>query len=142
MDNRLNTPFWALRISLGLVAFLAGLDKFFNLLTDWTEYLAPQVSSLVPLSAPTMMGIAGVIEMVAGVLLLAGITRIGGYVVMGWLLLIALSLIVSGRFLDVAVRVLAMAVGAYTLARLSEVRADSKERSHSHSDFRGTVAEA
>ena len=123
MDKRLDSAFWALRIGLGLTAFLAGLDKFFNLLTDWTQYLSPALAHVLPMAPGAAMRVAGVIEIAAGLLLLAGVTRLGGYVVMGWLVFIALTLVTSGRFLDVAVRDVVMAIGAYTLARLSEVRA-------------------
>jgi uncharacterized membrane protein YphA (DoxX/SURF4 family) len=122
MDPRLNSIFWSLRIAFGLTAFLAGLDKFLNLLTNWEQYANPLVLSIVPLSAGTLMRVAGVIEMIAGIAILAGLTRLGGYVVAAWLVAIALSLVTSGRFLDVAVRDLVMALGAFTLARISEIR--------------------
>jgi uncharacterized membrane protein YphA (DoxX/SURF4 family) len=123
MDSRLNSAFWSLRIGLGLAAFLAGLDKFFNLLADWGSYLAPSLARLLPVSTPAAMHLAGVIEMIAGLALLAGITRLGGYVVMAWLLLIALTLLAGGHYFDVAVRDVEMAIAAFTLAKLSEVRA-------------------
>jgi uncharacterized membrane protein YphA (DoxX/SURF4 family) len=122
MDSRLTAPFWTLRIALGLTAFLAGLDKFFNLLTNWEKYASPLLLHLVPLPAGTLMRIAGLIEIIAGVAVLGGITRLGGYVIAGWLTLIALSLITTGQYFDVAVRDLVMACGAFVLARLSEVR--------------------
>ena len=122
MDSRLNPVFRALQIAFGLTAFLAGLDKFLNLLTDWEKYASPLVLNIVPLSAGTLMRVAGVIEMIAGIVILAGLTRLGGYVVAAWLTLIAVSLVTSGQYFDVAVRDLVMAVGAFTLAKLSEVR--------------------
>ena len=132
MDSRLNSAFWALRIAIGLTAFLAGLDKFFNLLTNWEQYASPLALGVLPLSATALMRAAGVIEMIAGIVVLAGLTRLGGYIVAAWLTVIALSLVTSGRFLDVAVRDLAMAAGAFTLAKLSEVGqgsgAESKSR--------------
>lgn len=123
MDARLNSIYWTLRIAFGLTAFLAGLDKFLNLLTNWEQYVSPLVLNVVPLSATTLMQVAGVIEMIAGVVVLAGLTRLGGYVVAAWLTLIALSLVSTGQFLDVAVRDLVMALGAFSLARISEIRA-------------------
>ena len=117
-----NTTYWTLRIAFGLTAFLAGLDKFFNLLTNWEQYANPLITQMLTIPPSTLMRVAGVIEIVAGLALLAGITRIGGYVVAAWLTLIAISLVASGRFLDVAVRDLVMAAGAFTLARLSEAR--------------------
>src|SRR5688572_24363164 len=125
MDPRLNSAFWTLRIAFGLTAFLAGLDKFLNLLTNWEQYASPLVLNIVPLSAGTLMRVAGVIEIIVGVAILAGLTRLGGYVVAGWLTLIALTLLTTGQFFDVAVRDLVMACGAFTLARLSEVRAEA-----------------
>lgn len=122
MDARLNSVFWSLRIGFGAAAFLAGLDKFFNLLVDWGQYLSPLFTRVVPLSVETTMAAVGVIEMAVGILVLGGLTRLGGYVVMAWLVLIALNLITTGRFFDVAVRDVIMAIGAYGLARLTEVR--------------------
>jgi len=122
MNPKLNSAWWALRIGLGLAAFLAGLDKFFNILTDWGQYLSPLVKDLIPVSGDAFMRLVGVIEMAVGVLILAGFARVGGYVVMVWLVGIAVSLLTTGRFFDVAVRDVEMALAAYTLARLTEVR--------------------
>ena len=122
MNEKLNSAWWALRVGLGLAAFLAGLDKFFNILTDWGQYLSPFVRDLVPVSGDVFMRLVGVIEMAVGGLILAGFARIGGYIVMVWLVGIALSLLTTGRFFDVAVRDVEMALAAYTLARLTEAR--------------------
>lgn len=119
LEPRLNAPWWALRLAYGLVPIIAGLDKFTNLLTDWTQYLSPLVANLVP--ASTFMHIVGVIEIVAGVLVLTRWTRIGALVVGAWLVAIAINLITTGHFFDVAVRDLVMAVGAFTLSRLAEL---------------------
>lgn len=122
MDNKLNSAWWALRIGLGVGPFLAGLDKFFNLLTNWPMYLNPSIARLLPVSGATFMHIVGVIEMIVGLAILTRWTRLGGYVAMIWLTLIALTLVLGGMFFDVAVRDLEMAIAAYTLARLTEVR--------------------
>ena len=131
-----NVPFpdgawWALRIGLGVGPFLAGLDKFFNLLTDWTMYLNPWVASILPMSPAAFMRAVGVIEMVVGAAILAGITRFGGYVAAAWLVGIAVNLVTTGHYFDVAVRDVAMAIAAFTLARLTEagVGADVRSRS-------------
>src|SRR5262249_48960020 len=99
--ERLTTPWWALRVVLGAIAFLAGLDKFFNLLADWPAYLSPTVRSLLPISLPTFMHIVGIVEMAVGVVILAGYTRLGGYIAAAWLLCIAVDLVTTGRYLDV-----------------------------------------
>lgn len=122
MDQRLNVPYWVLRIGIGLTAFLAGLDKFFNILTDWTMYLSPIAARMIPLSPPAFMRVVGVIEMIAGAIVLAGLTRIGGYIVMAWLIAIAVNLVTTGMFYDLAVRDVDVSLGAFVLARLSEIR--------------------
>ena len=122
MDQRLNAPYWVLRIGIGLGAFLAGLDKFFNILADWEMYLSPLVTKVVPVSAPAFMHIVGVIEMLAGTLLLIGVTEIGGYIVMAWLIAIAINLVTTGQFYDLAVRDVEISLGAFTLARLTAIR--------------------
>ena len=119
-SDELKKPYWALRVAFGAVPIVAGLDKFTNLLTDWEQYLSPLVSSVVP--AATFMHAVGIIEIVAGILVLSKFTRVGAYVVALWLVGIALNLLSTGRFFDVAVRDLVMATGAYTLAKLQEAR--------------------
>ena len=120
MDRRVESARQVLRVVFGIVPFLAGLDKFFNLLTDWPRYLSPAAQAILPVSGQTFMHFAGVVEMVVGVAILSRWTVIGSYVAAAWLVAIALNLAASGNFLDVAVRDLVMATAAYTLARLTE----------------------
>jgi uncharacterized membrane protein YphA (DoxX/SURF4 family) len=140
-NSRIDQTWWALRLTYGLVAFLAGLDKFFNILTNWVAYLAPPVTTLLPVSGETLMHIVGVVEMLVGMLILTNWTRVGSYVASAWLLLIALTLVLTGSHFDVAVRDAAMAVGAWTLARLTEVRHPA-EAGFTGSVHRSSVAEA
>jgi uncharacterized membrane protein YphA (DoxX/SURF4 family) len=121
-DNRVNSSWWTLKIAYGAVPIVAGLDKFTNLLTDWTQYLSPLATRVVPVAPATFMRAVGIIEIIAGILVLTKFTRLGAYVVSAWLVAIALNLVSTGHFLDVAVRDLMMALGAYTLARLTEAR--------------------
>ena len=121
-DSTLNSAWWALKIGLGVGPFLAGLDKFFNLLTNWQMYLSPSVERLLPISGGTFMHIVGIIEMVVGIAVLTRWTRLGAYVAMIWLIAIAVNLVSTGIFYDLAVRDLEIAIGAFTLARLTEFR--------------------
>lgn len=108
-----------LKYTFGLVPIVAGLDKFTNILTDWSQYLSEGVMGIIPLQPSTFMMIVGIIEIIAGVLVLTK-TRIGAYIVSAWLAAIALTLIFSGAYLDVAVRDLTMAISAFCLAKLTE----------------------
>jgi uncharacterized membrane protein YphA (DoxX/SURF4 family) len=112
-----------LRYLFTVVPVVAGIDKFTNFLAHWDTYLNPLALTIVPISAATFMHIVGVIEIIAGVLVFLR-PRLGGFVVMGWLLAIALSLLVWGRFLDIAVRDIVIALsGPLVLARLSPLMA-------------------
>lgn len=109
-----------LKYTFGLVPIVAGLDKFTNILTDWSQYISEGFAGMLPFEPTTFMMIVGVIEIIAGALVLTK-TKIGAYVVSAWLVAIALTLIFSWTYVDVAVRDLVMAVGALSLAKLSEV---------------------
>jgi len=122
-SKQLNQSYWLLRVVFGAVPIVAGLDKFTNLLTDWQQYLSPIVARIIP--AATFMQVVGLVEILAGVLVLSKFTRIGAYVVAGWLVAIAFNLLTTGRYFDVAVRDLVMAAGAFVLAKLEEVREQS-----------------
>jgi uncharacterized membrane protein YphA (DoxX/SURF4 family) len=128
LDEKLDKPWWTLRLVYGLVPIVAGLDKFTNLLTDWTQYLSPLVVRALPFSPQAFMGIVGVIEIAAGILVLTRMTRIAAYIVSAWLVAIALNLLTTGRYFDVAVRDLVMAVGAFVLAKLTEARESTVPR--------------
>ena len=119
-------PLW---LTYGLVPLLAGLDKFLNLLTDWPKYVSPLVADLLPFSVQTFMYAVGIIEILVGLMVLTRWTRIGAWIAAAWLVLIALNLVTLGMF-DIAVRDLAMAVGAYTLARLAELRHEAPAAMH------------
>ena len=107
-----------LKYTYGFVPIAAGLDKFTNLLTDWKSYIGTSVTNSLPISAGAFMMLIGVVEIAAGICVLLR-PRIGAYVVMTWLLVIALTLIFGGHYFDVAVRDIVMAVGAFALAKLS-----------------------
>jgi len=126
-DTRLEPAWQALRIGLGLMALLAGLDKFLNLLTNWTMYLSPLAERLMPLSPEAFMGVVGIVEMAVGLAILTRWQRLGGYVAMAWLTLIALNLVMTGVFYDLAVRDLELAIASFVLARLTEVRERGRE---------------
>ena len=123
-ETKMNSAWCALRIGLGAAAFLAGLDKFFNMLAHWENYLSPAMARILPVSGATFMHMVGVIEMVVGLAILTRWARIGSYVAMIWLAAIALNLLTTGRYFDVAVRDLEMAIAAFTLGRLTETRVD------------------
>ncbi|HTM97651.1 MAG TPA: hypothetical protein VL088_02855, partial [Pedobacter sp.] len=103
LNQSIKPTFNLLKLTYGIVPVVAGLDKFTNLLTQWDQYLNPDVAQLLPFSGQTLMMAVGCIEIIAGIIVLIK-PAIGGLIVAAWLTLIALTLLTSGHFLDVAVR--------------------------------------
>ena len=110
--------FLLLRTVFTVAPILFGLDKFFEVLTDWERYLAPEFNDLIPGTAHQAMLFVGVVEIAAG-LLVAVLPRVGGYVVAAWLAGIILNLLLIGDFYDVALRDFGLLVAALALARLA-----------------------
>jgi hypothetical protein len=125
MENKeasqsLTQTFNLLKYTFGIVPIVAGADKFTNLLTNWEQYINPSMAGLLPFSAATFMMIVGVIEIAAGIIVLKK-TEIGGYIVAAWLTVVALTLLLSFKYVDVAVRDLVMAVAAFSMAKISKI---------------------
>jgi hypothetical protein len=116
-----------MRIAFGLMATLAGLDKFFNILADWGSYVSPAAAQLLPFSTDVLMGIVGVVEIAVGIGVLTAVPVLGAYVASAWLLLVAVNLVIAGH-LDVAVRDVVLSIAAFTLARLIQVGGESEVR--------------
>lgn len=110
--------FLLLRTVFTVAPVVFGLDKFTNLLTHWTVYLAPVATAVVPLPAQTIMYIVGIVEIVAGIAV-AVRPRFGSLLVAVWLLGIIINLILLGSFFDIALRDFGLIVGALALNRLS-----------------------
>jgi len=120
LNQSIRPTFNLLKLTFGIVPIVAGLDKFTNLLTHWENYINPGIAGMLPFAPHTFMMIVGVIEIIAGILVLAK-PAAGGYLVAAWLTLIAVTLLASGNYLDVAVRDLVMAIGAFSMARISKI---------------------
>lgn|SRR5690554_4076241 len=126
--NGVILPLW---LTYAIVPLAAGADKFFNLLVDWPKYIAPAFEGLIPLSGETFMMVVGVIEIAVGVVALTRFRRLAAYVASVWLVLIAVNLLAAGYY-DIAVRDLAMAVGAFTLGQLVGLRGEEVFGGHAH----------
>jgi uncharacterized membrane protein YphA (DoxX/SURF4 family) len=123
IQRRLDGAWWMLRVGLGLGVFVAGLDKFFDVLASWSMYLSPLAERLLPIPAFAFMRAVGVMEMLVGIAILSRWTRAGAYVMATWLVAVSVNLAVSGNFWDLAIRDVEIALSAVALGRLTEWRA-------------------
>jgi hypothetical protein len=112
--------FWALRIGFTALPILMGADKFAHVLTNWDKYYAPRLDWLLPgsMSVHTAMYVVGVVEIVAGLVVLLE-PRIGGFLVAGWLVGIIVDLLLLSHNGDIALRDFGLFLAALTLARLA-----------------------
>ena len=107
-----------LRIGFTVAPILFGLDKFFDVLVRWEQYLAPWIDAIVPGSAFATMRLVGVVEIAAG-LAVALEPRYGAYVVAAWLGGIIVNLLTYPGYYDIALRDFGLLLAALTLARLA-----------------------
>jgi uncharacterized membrane protein YphA (DoxX/SURF4 family) len=122
VSRQLNAAYWALRIAFGLGPFLAGADKFTNILVNWEKYLSPAFRALIPMNPAVFMRLVGGIEIVVGLAILFGASRTFGYIAMAWLWGTAINLILTGTYYDIAVRDILLGIGAFALAKVTEAR--------------------
>jgi hypothetical protein len=118
---------WLLRLAFTAAPILFGLDKFTNLMVDWSIYLAPWADDLIPGSADDFMMLVGVVEIAAG-LLVAVKPRWGGLVVSAWLAGIVVNLLSIPGYYDIALRDFGLLLGALSLARLAAHVEQERER--------------
>jgi uncharacterized membrane protein YphA (DoxX/SURF4 family) len=112
--------FALLRLAFIVAPIAFGLDKFFNVMVDWPQYLAPWINDIAPGTGQEFMYFVGGIEIAAG-LAVALKPRYGAYVVAGWLGGIIISLLTYSDYYDIALRDFGLMLAALTLARLASV---------------------
>lgn len=110
--------FLLLRVGFALAPILFGLDKFFDVMVNWEIYLAPWINDIVPGTGAEAMYAVGVVEIIAGLVVLLK-PRYGAYLVAAWLGGIIVNLLTLSGFYDVALRDFGLLLGALTLARLA-----------------------
>jgi hypothetical protein len=110
--------FRILQVAFAVAPIVAGLDKFFNLLVDWSTYLSPLTLRVINYHAEGFMMCVGVIEIIAGIGVIFK-PRIFAYIVALWLVGIIINLLLTGNYFDIALRDLGLALGALALGKLS-----------------------
>ena len=108
-----------LRFGFTIAPIIAGLDKFFNVLVNWTQYLTPLVPRWTGIDPTGFMMVVGIIEIIAGIVI-AVKPRFGAWIVVAWLWGIIINLLLVPGYYDVALRDLGLSFGALALARLAE----------------------
>ena len=119
VESRSDTAYQILHLGFTVAPILFGLDKFANLMTDWTLFLPTFVTD--NFSGSVVMGIVGVVEIAAGI----GVwfkPKLFAPVVAAWLGVIIVTLIAAGGFLDIALRDFGLLLAALALTQLARAR--------------------
>ncbi len=110
--------FRILQVAFVLAPILAGLDKFFYSLANWSNYIAPVALNFVHGHDRAFMSVVGVIEIIAGIGNIVK-PKMFSYIVALWLLCIVVNLLMTGRYLDIALRDVGLFLAALAFGRLS-----------------------
>lgn len=117
-SNYSEHAYMLLKMAFVIAPILAGADKFFNILTQWTDYLAPFFPEMLNVSDQTFMYGVGIVEIVAGIGVLFK-PKFFAYIVSAWMVGIIINLFILGSYYDVALRDLGLSIGAFALGQLS-----------------------
>jgi uncharacterized membrane protein YphA (DoxX/SURF4 family) len=132
--------FLILRIAFTVAPIVFGIDKFAHVLTDdWTKYLSSEYNDILPGGASTAMHIVGVVEIVAGLVVLV-VPRFGGLLVAGWLGGIIVDLLLKGGYGDIAFRDFGLMLAALALFRLATAYDPARSRGASVTAGGGTIS--
>ena len=110
---------WVLKIAYSALFIGIGLDKFFNILTQWQKYISPMVHANIPIQAANLVLGLGALEVAIGLIMLLVATRLAAFGGSIWLLLIAANLASMGYPYDVAIYYVVLALGLFGLVLLA-----------------------
>jgi hypothetical protein len=125
-ENKFNTMWTISRYVYGLVPILIGLDKFTFYIVNWNVYVSPSAASYIPIT--TLVPVVGIIEIVAGLLILTKFPRFGAYLVAAWIGVVIANLFMIGDLYDIILRDVAIAFGYIMFAWLTELKETARQQ--------------
>ena len=117
-DDKGYQAYRILQFAFVVAPLIAGIDKFFNLLTNWSQYLSPVAQHVLHYHNHEFMAAVGIIEIIAGIGVLLK-PKFFAYVVALWLLAITINLLLDFHY-DIALRDFGLALAAFSLGKLSQ----------------------
>jgi hypothetical protein len=119
-ENKFNTMWTVARYVYGLVPILIGADKFTFYIVNWNIYVSPFAASYVPMVS--LVPVVGIIEIIAGLLILTKFPRFGAYLVAAWIGIVIANLFMIGGMYDIILRDIAIAFGYIMFGMLTELK--------------------
>jgi hypothetical protein len=128
-ERKFNILLDTLKYIYGLVPIVIGIDKFFFYIVDWNIYVSPLVAVYFPMViASHFVHLVGVVEIVAGIIILSKYTRFGAYLVAAWIGLVVVDLLTIGGMYDIALRDVAILVGYAAFGYLVELKETARQQ--------------
>ena len=128
-ERKFNILLDTLKYIYGLVPIVIGLDKFFFYIVDWNIYVSPLVYTYLPMAISShFVQLVGVIEIVAGVIILSKYTRFGAYLVAAWIGLVVVNLLTIGGMYDIILRDVAILVGYAAFGFLVQLKETARQQ--------------
>lgn len=111
----------ALKIVYGLIVLIAGLDKFFGILSPHNpNIISIIIRSLLPIPVTHFFYGIGIFEIIVGIMILTNFTYWGAYILMAWYLIIDINLLTIGsNFYLLIMNNIGHATASFTLAQLT-----------------------
>ncbi len=127
VDSKLFNGLWMmLKYAYGLVPILLGVDKFFYYIVNWNIYVSPLIMAQLPITITQLVIAVGIIEIIAGLIVLSPWTRFGAYLVATWILVIVINLLTIGGLFDIVLRDLVIALGYIAYGLLTQLKETSR----------------
>lgn len=123
-EKKFNCIWTVSKYIYGLVPIVIGADKFFNYIVNWNIYVSLFVASYIPIAY--LVPAIGIIEIVAGCIILSSWTRFGAYLVAAWIALVIVNLLMIGGLYDIILRDVAIAFGYFVFGVLTELKETSR----------------
>ena len=127
-NNKLQTMWTISKYVYGLVPVLIGLDKFSFFIVNWNIYVSPFAASIIPIIY--LVPIVGVIEIIAGLLILTKYPRFGAYLVAAWICIVIINLFMIGGLYDIILRDIAIAFGYTVFGMLTQLKESSQSTTY------------
>jgi hypothetical protein len=125
-ENKFNTIWTVARYVYGLVPVIIGADKFFDYIVNWNIYVSPYAASIIP--ATTLVPCVGIVEILAGLIILMHWPRLGAYLVAAWLGAVIVNLFMIGGMYDIILRDVAIAFGYIIFGLLTELKETARQQ--------------
>ncbi len=124
--KEVNRLWWLLRGTYAVAFIGSGLDKYVHMFVDWYAQGTPAFFYALGIGQESVLYVRAVVEVIIGICLCTPFVKHSAYAAALWLMLSAVYVFLVPGHVDTSMRYAVIALGAYTLARLTIVKKEIK----------------